>query len=72
MVEENAFLPYYSKSGVYFGYSIPKYVEDETLEVSRRRSMWENDDYICRAHILNGTYDTLFDVYQNVEYIKEL
>lgn len=34
--------------------------------------MWENDDYICRAHILNGTYDTLFDVYQNVEYIKEL
>ncbi|KAL0440468.1 UNVERIFIED_CONTAM: hypothetical protein Slati_2529800 [Sesamum latifolium] len=38
---------------------IPKYVEDETVEQTRRRSKWENDDYICRGHILNSMSDTL-------------
>ncbi|GJT18188.1 zinc finger, CCHC-type containing protein [Tanacetum coccineum] len=33
---------------------------------------WENDDYICRGHILNGMSDSLFDVYTNVESAKEL
>ncbi|KAL0312878.1 UNVERIFIED_CONTAM: hypothetical protein Sradi_5687100 [Sesamum radiatum] len=32
----------------------------------------ENDDYICRGHILNGMSDTLFDIYQNVESAKAL
>ncbi|KAL0411022.1 UNVERIFIED_CONTAM: hypothetical protein Slati_3691900 [Sesamum latifolium] len=32
---------------------IPEYVEEETVEQTRRRSKWENDDYICRGHILN-------------------
>ena len=32
----------------------------------------ENDDYICRGHILNGMLDRRFDVYQNVESAKEL
>ncbi|CAH9098372.1 unnamed protein product [Cuscuta epithymum] len=27
--------------------------ENETLETSRRRIKWDNDDYICRGHILN-------------------
>nr|GEU91947.1 zinc finger, CCHC-type [Tanacetum cinerariifolium] len=31
-----------------------------------------NDDYICRGHILNGMFDSLFDVYKNVESAKEL
>ncbi|GKD65705.1 zinc finger, CCHC-type containing protein [Tanacetum coccineum] len=30
------------------------------------------DDYICRGHILNGMFDALFDVYQNVGSAKEL
>ncbi|KAK4390159.1 hypothetical protein Sango_2079200, partial [Sesamum angolense] len=51
---------------------IPKYVEDETVEQTRRRSKWENDDYICRGHILNDMSDTLFDIYQNVESAKAL
>ncbi|CAH9095117.1 unnamed protein product [Cuscuta europaea] len=51
---------------------MPEYHEDETIEQSRRRSKWENDDYICRGHILNGMSDTLFDIYQNVESAKEL
>ena len=33
----------------------------------RRFGKWENDDYICRGHILNGMADSLFDVYQNLE-----
>ncbi|GJR49213.1 hypothetical protein Tco_1399734 [Tanacetum coccineum] len=46
--------------------------EDDTLEAIRRRAKWENDDYICRGHILNGMSDSLFDIYQNVESAKEL
>ncbi|XP_052621692.1 uncharacterized protein LOC128127281 [Lactuca sativa] len=34
---------------------LPESVEDEPLEATKRRSKWENDDYICRGHILNGT-----------------
>ncbi|KAI3679326.1 hypothetical protein L2E82_51458 [Cichorium intybus] len=51
---------------------MPEVVEDEPLEATRRRSKWENYDYICRGHILNGMSDSLFDVYQNVESAKEL
>ncbi|GKB11333.1 zinc finger, CCHC-type containing protein [Tanacetum coccineum] len=50
----------------------PEFIEDETLEQTRKRCKWDNDDYICRGHILNGMSDALFDVYQNVELAKEL
>jgi len=42
------------------------------VEETRKQLNWENDDYICRGHILNGMSDSLFDVYQNVEFAKEL
>ncbi|GJU17383.1 zinc finger, CCHC-type containing protein [Tanacetum coccineum] len=42
------------------------------MEQTRKRCKWENDDYICCGHILNGIYDALFDVYQNVGSAKEL
>nr|GEX30955.1 cytochrome P450 [Tanacetum cinerariifolium] len=32
----------------------PEWHEDETLETTRKRMKWENDDNICRGHILNG------------------
>ena len=51
---------------------MPVFMEDETLDQTRKRSKWENDDYICRGHILNGMSDSLFDIYQNVESAKEL
>ncbi|CAJ2665771.1 unnamed protein product [Trifolium pratense] len=51
---------------------IPEIEEDDTVENLRRRSKWENDDYICKGHILNGMSDPLFDIYQNVESAKEL
>nr|GFA05062.1 hypothetical protein [Tanacetum cinerariifolium] len=32
----------------------------------------ENDDYICRGHILNGMSDSPFDIFHNAELDKEL
>nr|GEV41592.1 zinc finger, CCHC-type [Tanacetum cinerariifolium] len=46
--------------------------ENPTVEQVRRRAKWDNDDYVCRGLILNGMFDSLFDVYQNVKTSKEL
>ncbi|GKC80970.1 zinc finger, CCHC-type containing protein [Tanacetum coccineum] len=51
---------------------MPELLEDATVEAIRMRAKWENDDYICRGHILNGMSDSLFDVYTNVNLAKEL
>nr|GFB31030.1 zinc finger, CCHC-type [Tanacetum cinerariifolium] len=51
---------------------MPQLLEDATVEAIRIRAKWENDDYICRGHILNGMSDSFFDVYTNVESAKEL
>ncbi|XP_057247239.1 uncharacterized protein LOC130589734 [Beta vulgaris subsp. vulgaris] len=51
---------------------LPEDGEEEPLETTRKRIKWENDDYICRGHILNSLTDPLFDLYQNVESAKEL
>lgn len=50
----------------------PEEQEDETVEQIRTRTKWENDDYICRGHILNALSDSLFDVYQNMDTAKQL
>ncbi|KAH9613146.1 hypothetical protein KSS87_008182 [Heliosperma pusillum] len=41
--------------------------DDQAIDALRRKAKWENDDYICRGHILNGMSNTLFDMYQHVE-----
>ena len=41
----------------------PEESENETLTASRDRLKFENDDFICRGHILNAMSDPLFDVY---------
>jgi len=46
--------------------------ENKTPTEVRKRCKWENDDYICRGHILNGMSNPLFDIYQNVESVKQL
>ncbi|GJZ85570.1 zinc finger, CCHC-type containing protein [Tanacetum coccineum] len=51
---------------------MPELLEDDIVEAIRQRAKWENDDYICRGHILNGMSDPLFDIYHNVESAKEL
>nr|GEV26004.1 zinc finger, CCHC-type [Tanacetum cinerariifolium] len=50
----------------------PEWSENENLETTRKRMKWENDDYICCDHILNGMSDSLFDIYQNIGSAKEL
>ncbi|XP_074277971.1 uncharacterized protein LOC141601574 [Silene latifolia] len=47
--------------------SMPEHRDDETMEEARNCLKWENDDYICRGHILNGMSGSLFDVYQNYD-----
>nr|GEU45697.1 zinc finger, CCHC-type [Tanacetum cinerariifolium] len=32
----------------------PEWSKNENLETTKKRMKWENDDYICRGHILNG------------------
>ncbi|KAK9714500.1 hypothetical protein RND81_06G099200 [Saponaria officinalis] len=32
---------------------MPELVDDSSIEELRKRNKWENDDYICRGHILN-------------------
>ncbi|VFQ98438.1 unnamed protein product [Cuscuta campestris] len=32
---------------------MPQIMDDETLEQTRKRCKWQNDDYFCRGHILN-------------------
>ena len=44
----------------------------ETAVSARARSKCENDDFICRGHILNGMLDGLFDIYQSQEFSAEL
>ncbi|GJW48319.1 zinc finger, CCHC-type containing protein [Tanacetum coccineum] len=51
---------------------IPKGGENATVDQIKKRSKWENDDYVCRGLILNGMSDPLFDIYQNVESSQEL
>ncbi|CAM9002116.1 unnamed protein product [Rhodiola kirilowii] len=51
---------------------IPEVGDNAPIEAIRKRSKWENDDYICRGHILNGMSDPIFDLYQVVESAKEL
>ncbi|GJT00363.1 zinc finger, CCHC-type containing protein [Tanacetum coccineum] len=46
--------------------------DDPTVEQVRRRAKWDNDDYVCRGLILNGMFDSLFDIYHNIENSKEL
>ncbi|GJX78285.1 zinc finger, CCHC-type containing protein [Tanacetum coccineum] len=50
----------------------PVETENDTLNAARERLKFENDDFICRRHILNAMSDPLFDVYQNIETTSEL
>ena len=50
----------------------PEEQENETLAHTQERTKWENDDYICKGHVLNALADSLFDIYQLVEIAKEL
>ncbi|KAK3026780.1 hypothetical protein RJ639_040258 [Escallonia herrerae] len=46
--------------------------EEESVAKTRERLRWDQDDEICRGHILNGMSNTLFDAYHAVKTAKEL
>ncbi|KAK3016456.1 hypothetical protein RJ639_007811 [Escallonia herrerae] len=46
--------------------------EEESVTKTRERLRWDQDDEICRGHILNGMSNTLFDAYHTVKTAKEL
>ncbi|XP_077215670.1 uncharacterized protein LOC143850297 [Tasmannia lanceolata] len=50
----------------------PAEVENETLAQGRRRSKWEQDDYLCKGLILNAMTDELFDIYHSMESAGEV
>ncbi|GKE27801.1 hypothetical protein Tco_1443185, partial [Tanacetum coccineum] len=72
MAEKDAFLVDDVEGGLCVDYTNAGIGGDATVEAIRIRAKWENDDYICRGHILNGMSDSLFDVYTDVESAKEL
>ncbi|KAL3536378.1 hypothetical protein ACH5RR_004839 [Cinchona calisaya] len=50
----------------------PKETGEETLEQTRARQKWDNDDFICMGHILNSMSGGLFDMYQDAISAKDL
>ncbi|GJS67807.1 hypothetical protein Tco_0682372 [Tanacetum coccineum] len=51
---------------------IPDDEDDTIVSQIGRMIPRHNDDYVCRGIILNGMFDSLFDIYQKFEYEKEL
>ncbi|KAL3533704.1 hypothetical protein ACH5RR_007225 [Cinchona calisaya] len=49
-----------------------KETNEETLEQTCVRQKWDNDNFICMGHILNGMSDGLFDTYQDTISAKDL
>ncbi|KAK3004905.1 hypothetical protein RJ639_017953 [Escallonia herrerae] len=47
-------------------------VKNEGESVAKERLRCDQDDEICRGHILNGMSNTLFDAYHTVKTAKEL
>ncbi|KAH1082233.1 hypothetical protein J1N35_021994 [Gossypium stocksii] len=52
--------------------SRPEENENKFVAVTRERQKWDNADYMCMGHILNGLSDGLFNTYQNEVTVKEL
>ncbi|KAL3509720.1 hypothetical protein ACH5RR_029121 [Cinchona calisaya] len=49
----------------------PKETEGVTLEQTHARQKWDNDDFNCMGHILNGSSDGFFDTYQDAISAKD-
>nr|GEV63252.1 ankyrin repeat-containing domain, PGG domain protein [Tanacetum cinerariifolium] len=72
MAEEDAFLVDDVEGGLCVDYTDAKIVRRCYCGSFKYKGKWENDDYICKGHKLNGMSDSLFDVYRNVESTKKL
>lgn len=51
---------------------IPAPNEDDFEDVKKKRLKHEEDELMCRGHILNSLTDHLYDLYQNISSPKEI
>ena len=50
----------------------PTASDKNTDEIKAQRNKWEEDELICRWHILNTLLDRLYDLYTSVKSSKEI
>nr|GEX42916.1 zinc finger, CCHC-type [Tanacetum cinerariifolium] len=72
MIREDALYSFYHECSVCPYYTNLEDGKNATIEHIRKRSKWDNDDYVYRGIILNGMSNSFFDIYQNFESVKEL
>ena len=46
--------------------------DEDTNEIKAQRKKWEEDELICRGHILNTLSDCLYDLYTSMNSPKEI
>ena len=51
---------------------LPEPKEDDTIEVVAKMKMREEDELICRGHILNALFNRVYDLYTNTHSAKEI
>ena len=51
---------------------LPEQKEDDTAEAVVKRKKREEDELICRGHILNNLSDRLYDLYTNTHSVMEI
>ncbi|KAL5537437.1 hypothetical protein UlMin_045733 [Ulmus minor] len=51
---------------------LPEPTDEDTDEVKATRKQREDDELICRGHILNALSDRLYDLYTNTKSAKEI
>ncbi|KAL5573195.1 hypothetical protein UlMin_022792 [Ulmus minor] len=51
---------------------LPELTDEDTDEVKAARKQREDDELICRGHILNALSDRLYDFYTNTKSAKEI
>ena len=49
----------------------PTASDEDTNEIKVQRKKWEEDELICRGHILNTLSDCLYDLYTSMKSLKE-
>ena len=72
LAKENALLAHYSQSGLCVDYPLLGGVRKWDNGANLYQNQRENDDYICRGHILNTLSNFLFNVYQHSKTEKQL
>lgn len=72
MIKKDVFLINIFKGLLCHHHTRTDIADDEPLARTRERKKWDQDDDICRGHILNAMFNTLFDAFHNVPTAKEL